>query len=179
MRERRACRVSLSGRRRCNAHTWALAGLLAMGREGGGGGGHATALLGAQCLHGSGAGEQQQACRCVVGVALLRWCWQDCGDGWRWGGWRAEAGVQWRFWGGVGRRACCCVGEVVAGSWWQKGSACCWGGCVAKHGVGRGTRSINQGGDTDDGPTVLVAGMRVLIALKACNCHEFRKNGCS
>ncbi len=39
--------------------------------------------------------------------------------------------------------------------------------------------SINQGGDTDDGPTVLVAGMRVLIALKACNCHEFRKNGCS
>ena len=86
LRERRACRLSLSGRRRCNAHTWALAGLLAMGREDGGGGGHVTALLGAQRLHGSGAGEQQQTWHCVVGVALLRWCWQGCGDGRRWGG---------------------------------------------------------------------------------------------
>jgi hypothetical protein len=111
------------------------------------------------------------------------------------------SGLRWRA--SVGGRE---SGSGHAAAFWRRGGTAgvllCWrsgggklvaerinmllGGMCGKARGGEGHKdggpslpSINRGGDMDDGPTVLVLGMRVLIALKACNCHELGKNGCS
>ena len=143
-------RLSAAGRKggycgsRAAALQAALSGALATGREGGSGGGHAGVLSGLQCPRGGEAGEQQQVCHGVFGVALLRWRWWGCGGGGAgerclgsggttttrkhcWGGGRGAAGrlLCWRSSSGAlvaGRDdGCsrCAVAVALLGWWWH------------------------------------------------------------